>query len=252
MRNASAISEAPALSAGRWRIPRSRGALGGFLLMLCGIWGALIPFVGPYFNFAYTPNTTWDWTAARFWLEVLPGLGAFVGGALLLVSGNRATAVLGGWIAAVAGVWFVTGPTLSMVWHGAPGYVGFPVGGEVRRSMEQLSFFYGIGALTLLLGALSLGRLSVHSVRDVRAAERREAKLAAEAAAAERYEPVTTAPAEPAPTAAAAPAGSTGRDDTAVYPSESGTGGLVTDRARAEEEARAVDAAMHSSTADRG
>ena len=43
------------LTAGRWRIPRTRGALGGFLLMLCGIWAALIPFVGPYFNFAYDP-----------------------------------------------------------------------------------------------------------------------------------------------------------------------------------------------------
>ena len=31
---------------GRMRMPRSRGAASGFLLVLLGIWGALIPFVG--------------------------------------------------------------------------------------------------------------------------------------------------------------------------------------------------------------
>ena len=39
--------------------------LTGFALVLLGAWGALIPFVGPYFNYAYTPNGTWIWTASR-------------------------------------------------------------------------------------------------------------------------------------------------------------------------------------------
>ena len=58
---------------GRMQIPPSRGAVSGFLLILLGAWGALIPFIGPYFNFAYTPDQEWTWTAARGWLEVLPG-----------------------------------------------------------------------------------------------------------------------------------------------------------------------------------
>lgn len=38
------------------RMPRSRGAATGSLLVLLGLWGALIPFPGPYVNFAFTPN----------------------------------------------------------------------------------------------------------------------------------------------------------------------------------------------------
>ena len=55
---------------------RSRGALSGVLLMLLGLWGALIPFVGPYFRYAYTPDTAWTYNTGRLWLEVLPGAAA--------------------------------------------------------------------------------------------------------------------------------------------------------------------------------
>src|ERR1700732_3916458 len=85
--------------AGVMRIPRSRGAASCFLLILRGGWGALIPFVGPYFDFAYTPDQEWAWTAARGWLEVPPGAATAVGGVLLLTSRNRATAMFGGWLA---------------------------------------------------------------------------------------------------------------------------------------------------------
>src|SRR4029450_4119930 len=42
--------------------PRSRGALSGVVLVFLGAWGALIPFIGPYFQFAYTPGTVWVYT----------------------------------------------------------------------------------------------------------------------------------------------------------------------------------------------
>lgn len=190
----TAASHTADLTAGRWRIPRSRGAMGGFLLMLCGIWAALIPFVGPYFNFAYTPNVTWHWTWARFWMDVLPGIGAFVGGFLLLTSANRATALFGGWLASIAGMWLIVGTSVSMLWHHGPGYAGLPYGGNDRQAWEQLAFFYAIGALTLFLGTMSLGRLSVHSVRDVRHAERRMAAETAAAEATPAAAPVAAAP----------------------------------------------------------
>ena len=78
---------------GRLQMPRSRGAASGFLLILLGAWGALIPFVGPNFDFAFTPDQEWFWTTARGWLEVLPGAATVVGGLLLLSSRNRATAI---------------------------------------------------------------------------------------------------------------------------------------------------------------
>ena len=67
---------------GRLRMPRSRGAASGFLLILLGIWGALIPFVGPYFDFGFSSDQAWAWTTTRGWLEVLPGVVTVVGGKL--------------------------------------------------------------------------------------------------------------------------------------------------------------------------
>lgn len=176
--------------AGRMEIARSRGAASGFLLVLLGLWGALIPFVGPYFNFAYDPDTPWTWTSARGWLEVLPGAVAVLGGLLLLMSRNRATAVFGGWLAVIAGAWFVVGRLFA-----SPlglGDFGAPVANTTTGQIAlELTFFSGLGALIIFFGAMALGRVSVHSLRDVRYAQR---PAAAEPVAAA---PVTTATTEP-------------------------------------------------------
>jgi hypothetical protein len=156
---------------GRLQMPRSRGAASGFLLILLGAWGALIPFVGPYFDFAFAPDQEWTWTTARGWLEVLPGAVTVMGGFLLLSSRNRATAMLGGWLTVLAGAWFVVGRALA-----GPlgiGDVGTPVAAtETKRVWLELTYFYGLGALIVFLGAIALGRLSVRSVRDFEFARR--------------------------------------------------------------------------------
>ena len=46
--------------------------MSGFLLIVLGVWGALIPFVGTFLDFASTPEAAWTWTDARGWLQVLP------------------------------------------------------------------------------------------------------------------------------------------------------------------------------------
>lgn len=161
----------------RWRVPRSRGATSGVLLVLLGIWGGLIPFVGPNFNFAYTPNVSWTMTSGRLWLEVLPGAAALLGGLIMLGSTHRAAAVFGGWLAAVAGGWFVVGPSVSSLWaHGQP-QTGVPTATTALGTMvQEIAFFYGLGVVILFLAATALGRLSIIGARDVRAAE---AELAA-------------------------------------------------------------------------
>ena len=157
---------------GSLHIPRSRGAASGVLVIVLGLWGALVPFVGPYFNFAFSPDQAWTWTAGRGWLEVLPGAVAVVGGFLMLTSRNRATAMLGTWMAIVAGAWFVVGRALA-----GPlglGEVGVPVAStEAQRVWLELTYFYGLGAVIIFLGALALGRLSVRSARDIAYAETR-------------------------------------------------------------------------------
>lgn len=37
----------------------------GVLLILLGAWGALIPFVGPYFQYAYPPDKAWAYNSGR-------------------------------------------------------------------------------------------------------------------------------------------------------------------------------------------
>ena len=179
--------------AGRMEIARSRGAASGFLLILLGLWGALIPFVGPYFDFAYDPDTPWTWTPARGWLEVLPGAVAVLGGLLLLMSRNRATALLGGWLAVAAGAWFVVGRLFASPW--GLGDFGAPVASSTAGQVAlELMYWSGLGAVILFFGAVAVGRLSVHSVRDVRYATRPVAEPVAAAPVAAEPVAATTDP----------------------------------------------------------
>jgi hypothetical protein len=160
------------IMAGMLRVPRSRGALSGVLLVLLGLWGGLVPFVGPYVDFAYTPNDTWVWSADRFWLNVLPAIAVGLGGLIVLASANRAVAVFGAWLATLGGAWFIVGPTVSALWKAAGvSATGAPIGAEARQVAEQLAFFTGVGALALFFGALALGRFTVVGVREARYAD---------------------------------------------------------------------------------
>jgi hypothetical protein len=154
---------------GTLRIPRSKGALSGVLLVLLGIWGALIPFVGPYFHYAYTPDKAWDYNSGRLWLEILPGLAALLGGMLMLTSRLRPTAVFGAWLAAAGGAWFAVGGLLAKKWTKIPG-AGSPVGGTGHIVLEQIGFFTGLGVVIVFLAAAAMGRFSVVAARDVAAA----------------------------------------------------------------------------------
>jgi len=151
-------------------MPRTRGALTGLILILLGAWGALIPFIGPIINWAYTADPAWTWTAARGWLEVLPGVATAVGGLLLLASGNRASAMLGGWLAAFAGAWFVVGRTFASTL--GMGDVGQPLAStDLKRALLEVTYFTGLGALIVLLAGAVLARVAVRHARDLVAPE---------------------------------------------------------------------------------
>jgi hypothetical protein len=151
---------------GSLHMPRSRGAVSGLLLIILGVWGALIPFIGPYFHFAYTPDQAWAWSTARAWLEVFPGVTTAVGGFLLLVSGNRATAMFGGWLAVIAGAWFVVGRTLASTLR--LGDIGQPIAAtDAKRAALEICYFSGLGALIVFLGGAALARVSVRTARDL-------------------------------------------------------------------------------------
>ena len=79
---------------GRWRTPRTRGGIVGIGLML------LAPGVRSFRSSGRTSTTPTlrtrpgSWTAARGYLEVLPGAAASLAGLILVVTAHRATASL--------------------------------------------------------------------------------------------------------------------------------------------------------------
>src|SRR5438132_2100746 len=142
------------------KIPRRRGAITGVLLVILGLWGALVPFVGPYFNYQIGTTATWDWSAERLWLSVLPGAAAVLGGLIMLYSVRRASASFGALLALAGGLWFVVGPTLSMLWNHGVIATGTAFGANGTRVLEWVGFFYGSGALITVLASYGLGFLS--------------------------------------------------------------------------------------------
>ena len=150
------------------RVPRSRGAISGVLLVLLGIWGGCIPFVGPYASFGYTPDRAWAVTSGRAWLEIVPAAVTVAGGLLLLVTRTRPVAILGAVAAMLGGAWFAVGTVIAPLWAGATPTQGSPLGGTVIRMFEQISFFPGLGVVIVALAAIAAGRLSVVSLRDMR------------------------------------------------------------------------------------
>ncbi|MBO0807652.1 MAG: hypothetical protein J2P32_05025 [Actinobacteria bacterium] len=138
----------------------------GFLLMILGAWGAIVPFIGPYFSYAYTPDTTWTYTTGRLVLSILPGAAAFVGGLIILAGGASPASAAGGMLAALGGAWFVVGvPVMTIAVRDAAVSPGTPVTGggsgispAILRLLEGLGFFYGLGVVIVFLAAMAIGR----------------------------------------------------------------------------------------------
>jgi hypothetical protein len=187
--------------AGMLQMRRSRGVISGFLLVLLGAWGALIPFIGPYFHFAYTPDTGWTYTTARLWLEILPGAAVVVGGFLLIIAAGRHIALFGALLAAAAGAWFVLGTTLSPLWNNSVTLGGTPTGSTVFiRTMEQLGFFSALGVVIVFVAAAALGRVAsvpagIRTVEAAPAATEPAATVPTETARTETV-PTETVPTE--------------------------------------------------------
>jgi hypothetical protein len=171
----------------RLHMPRSRGAASGLLIVMLGIWGGLVPFVGPAFDFGFTPDETWHWTTGRLLLEVLPAAATVLGGLAMMGSSSRISGSAGAWLAAAGGAWFVVGQWFSMLWNDGVMQAGEPTATtDAGQVAEWMGFFLGLGVVIVFLAALALGRMSLVSVRDARIARERAA------ASDEEYETDTT------------------------------------------------------------
>ena len=142
------------------RIARSTGAVSGLLIGLLGIWGAVVPFVGPYFDYSFGVNSAWHYTTDRLWLDIFPGAVAVAGGLLVFSARTRVAGVVGGWLAVLAGAWFAVGPAVSLTWEHGSGPIGPPLSGTTRQALELVGYFYGLGAVIVSLGAFAIGRFA--------------------------------------------------------------------------------------------
>ena len=151
------------------RVPRTRGAVSGLVIALLGIWAAVIPFVGPYFDYSIGTDQTWSWEANKLWLSVLPGAAAFIGGLMLMGSGRRSTGHVSSWLPLLAGLWLVCGQAASLLWQDGIGY-GPALGSSSRQSIELLGYFFVPGAIITALSAFAMARFTrAAAVPDERA-----------------------------------------------------------------------------------
>jgi hypothetical protein len=148
-------------------LPRRRGAINGLLLILLGAWGGLVPFFGPQIGLSYTTDAAWTFTWAKVWLEVLPAIVVVIGALGLIGTARRAGGVLCGWLAALGGAWFVVGQTVSLLWTHGRGEFGAPAAATVAgRTIEEIVFFYGLGAVIVFLAGIAIGRFTVPARQD--------------------------------------------------------------------------------------
>ncbi|HLW94599.1 MAG TPA: hypothetical protein VKS25_04405 [Solirubrobacteraceae bacterium] len=178
--------------------------MSGLLVLVLGAWGALVPFVGPYFGYAFGTHATWMYDSNRLWLDVLPGGAAVVAGILLISASTRRRGIVAASIGLAAGGWFLTGPAVSALWgHGASAPIGHPLGGQTRQAFELLGYFYALGGVIIALVSFAGGRFIA----------RPAVEASTGAVTAEQF--------DPAGYAEAAPAGATGHEHT---PAAAGAG----------------------------
>jgi hypothetical protein len=193
------------------RLPRTTGALSGFLVLLLGVWAGLIPFVGPYFDFGFAPDEAWHYSSSRLWLVILPAVAAVLGGLMMILASRRPSGAIGGWLAVAGGAWLIVGPSASLFWQSKMG-IGDPLGGQHRQAVEWIACFYGVGALIVALAAFATGRfLSRPQLTEEAAAapadrESRPAPTAAETSAGDRVGATEREPADEREAATGPPA----------------------------------------------
>ncbi|MGX7828417.1 hypothetical protein ACTG9Q_25335 [Actinokineospora sp. 24-640] len=153
------------------RVPRRRGVVNGFLVVLLGLWGATVPLFGPYLGMSYGTDSPWQFTGGWFLLSLVPGVAVVLGGLGLIATAQRAGGVFWGWMAALGGAWFVLGPIVSTMWNGGQPAAGEPLAAATGvRVATDLVFHSGLGTLIVFLAAVALGRFTAGTGRTVVAA----------------------------------------------------------------------------------
>jgi len=142
----------------------------GLILVLLGAWGALAPYVGPYFGYGFTPDRAWDNTSGRLYLSALPGAVVLITGLMIMMTRSRGFGGFCAFIAALGGGWFIAGSALIALLPASVGnsiLTGAPIGTtRARLVLDTLGLYRATGALIVFFAALALGRFSIAAHKD--------------------------------------------------------------------------------------
>ncbi len=122
--------------------------------------GALVPFVGPSFDFGMGDTPAWTWTEGRATLHLAPGIAAMVGGLMLMRGHGRENQRWGAILAAAGGTWFIIAPTLHPLWAAPSMGMGGMGESALSSAASSLVYHYGTGVVIALLAAYALGSLA--------------------------------------------------------------------------------------------
>jgi hypothetical protein len=145
----------------------------GLLLAALGAWGALVPFVGPEFDYPFPAGSdvsAWEWSDTAWQLSLLPGIAAFYGGMILLglLGTVRIAPAIGALVALGAGAWFVLGAEFSRLWTTPP---PDGTGSDWMIIATNVGYHEGLGLAIAALSAFALGMLTLLSQRGTAPAE---------------------------------------------------------------------------------
>jgi hypothetical protein len=135
----------------------------GLLLVALGAWGAIVPFVGPEFDYPFPAGSdvgAWEWSDTAWQLSLLPGIAAAYGGLILLglVGSVRIAPAFGALLALTAGVWFVLGTEFSRLWTSPP---PDGTGSDWMVIATNVGYHEGLGLAISVLAAFALGLLAL-------------------------------------------------------------------------------------------
>jgi hypothetical protein len=129
----------------------------GALIMVLAAWAAFVALVGSYFGFGLDTDEAWSFNRLHWILSVAPGIVAFAGGMMLLVP-LRTPAWLGAFLALLGGLWLVIGPSSYPLV--SSGGVDLLPASEAKTALRWTGYFYGSGALIVLLAGIAQGLLT--------------------------------------------------------------------------------------------
>jgi hypothetical protein len=141
----------------------------GIVVAIVGLWAALVPLIGPYFSFGFDTSDAWVFSEPHVTLSLVPGIAAVAAG-LLIALPERGPSNSGRALAAVAGIWFLIGPSLHPILAGE-GY-GPHAAEDWKRALLWIGYFYGVGAVITFVAGHSRGLVTLRR----RVAERQVAE----------------------------------------------------------------------------